>query len=85
MKKIIILISVVVIFTTVVSAFIYRKKLKLLYKSLNSFKDKNLVNTFQNIYKIQPTRKIKKGKYIYGFEREEKSLPLEFNFNMVMN
>lgn len=81
MKRIIALIGVVVVCSTVVFTFIYRKEIKLLYKSLNSFKEENLAHTFQNIYKIQPTREIKKGDNIYGFSKDEDNLPLEFKFN----
>lgn len=80
MKRIIALLGVVVVCTTLVTAYIYRKEIKLLYKSLNSFKDDNLANTFQNIYKIQPTREIKKGDNMYGFGRNEEGLPVDFNF-----
>lgn len=80
MKKIIVLVGVVVVCAILVSAFIYRNEINLLFKSLNSFKDENLANTFQNIYKIQPTKEIKKGNNVYEFGREEDELPVGFKF-----
>lgn len=80
MKKIILLVGVVVVCAILVSAFIYRNEINLLFKSLNSFKDENLANTFQNIYKIQPTKEIKKGNNVYEFGREEDELPVGFKF-----
>lgn len=79
MRRIVILVGIVICIILVL-AFIYRKKIKLLYKSLNSFKVENLANTFQNIYKIQPTKEIKRGNNIYGFQRDEQKLPVTFNF-----
>lgn len=81
MEKVVRLIGSVVVCTIAFLIFIYKKELKLLYKSLNSFKSENLANTFQKIYTIQPTREIEKGNNVYEFEREEEVLPLEFNFN----
>lgn len=81
MKRIIALIVVAVLCGTAVFVFIYRKEIKLLYKSLSSFKEENLAYTFQNIYKIQPTREIKKGDNIYEFAKDEDKLPLKFKFN----
>ena len=80
MKKIIVLAVVILILATIIIAFCYRKKIKLLYNSLNGFKDENLANTFQNMYKIQPTRKINKGNTISEFRRNTSTLPEEFDF-----
>lgn len=80
MKIIGVLIGVALVCAAVTSIVIYRKKIKLLYKSLNSFKDENLANTFQNIYNIQPTREIKRGNNLYGFIKDEEDLPLGFEF-----
>ncbi|MGL5479072.1 MAG: serine hydrolase domain-containing protein [Clostridium sp.] len=80
MKIIGVLIGAALVCAAVTSIVIYRKKIKLLYKSLNSFKDENLANTFQNIYNIQPTREIKRGNNLYGFIKDEEDLPLGFEF-----
>lgn len=50
--------------------FSFRKKVKMLYTSLNSFKDKNLVHTFQHTPEIQPTKKISRGNDTFQFLRE---------------
>ena len=47
------------------------KKVKMLYTSLNSFKDENLAHTFQHTPEIQPTRKISRGNDVFQFLKEE--------------
>ena len=45
----------------------FGEKIKILYTSLNSFKDENLAHTFQHTPEIQPTKKIHKGKNTFEF------------------
>ncbi|EPZ57436.1 beta-lactamase family protein [[Clostridium] sordellii ATCC 9714] len=56
------------------------KKLKLLYNSLLAFKEDNLANSFQTMYKIQPSKKISKGSEVFYFEKELQPLPNNFQF-----
>ena len=49
----------------------FGKKIKVLYTSLNSFKDENLAYTFQHTPEIQPTKKISKGENTFQFLKEE--------------
>ena len=46
------------------------KKVKMLYTSLNSFKDENLAHTFQHTPEIQPTKKISAGGDVFQFSKE---------------
>ena len=45
----------------------FGEKMKILYTSLNSFKDENLAHTFQHTPEIQPTKKISKGADTFQF------------------
>ncbi|CEN81243.1 serine hydrolase domain-containing protein [Paraclostridium sordellii] len=56
------------------------KKLKLLYNSLLAFKEDNLANSFQTMYKIQPSKKINKGSEVFYFKKELQPLPNKFQF-----
>lgn len=49
------------------------KKVKMLYTSLNSFKDENLAHTFQHTPEIQPTKKISAGESLSSFYRRTMS------------
>lgn len=49
----------------------FGKKIKILYTSLNSFKDENLAHTFQHTPEIQPTKKIGKGTDTFEFVKED--------------
>ncbi len=49
----------------------FGEKMKILYTSLNSFKDENLAHTFQHTPEIQPTKKISKGADTFQFVEEE--------------
>lgn len=49
----------------------FGKKIKTLYQSLNSFKDKNLAHTFQHTPEIQPTKKISRGEHVFSFAKED--------------
>ncbi|MDE6889279.1 MAG: serine hydrolase [Eubacterium sp.] len=49
----------------------FGEKIKILYTSLNSFKDENLAHTFQHTPEIQPTKKISKGADTFQFVEEE--------------
>lgn len=61
--------------------FFFGEKIKILYKSLNSFKDDNLAYTFQHTKEIQPVKKIQKGEHTFEFLKEDQiSLPEEFSF-----
>lgn len=61
--------------------FFLGKKIKMLYTSLNSFKDENLAHTFQHTPEIQPTKKINKGECVFQFLKEENcTLPQDFLF-----
>lgn len=50
------------------------KKMKILYTSLNSFKDENLAHTFQHTPEIQPTKKISKGTETFEFVKEDNAI-----------
>ena len=49
----------------------FGEKIKILYTSLNSFKDENLAHTFQHTPEIQPTKKISKGGEPFHFLKED--------------
>ncbi len=49
----------------------FGEKIKILYTSLNSFKDENLAHTFQHTPEIQPTKKISKGGAAFQFLKKE--------------
>ena len=51
--------------------FCFRDKIKMLYISLQSFKDENLAHTFQHTQEIQPVKKIARGDKVFQFQREE--------------
>lgn len=51
--------------------FCFGEKIKILYISLNSFKDENLAYTFQHTPEIQPTKKISKGGNTFQFLKED--------------
>lgn len=53
-----------------VAGISFGKKIKTLYKSLNSFKDENLAHTFQHTPEIQPTKKIGRGEQVFSFAKE---------------
>lgn len=61
---------------------IFGKRLKRMYVSLNSFRDKNLAYTFQHTPEIQPVKRIKRGDGdIFCFEMgETMQLPEQFSF-----
>ena len=61
-----------------VAAFIYRQELTSLNTMFQMFKPENLTHTFQNIYTIQPSRKIPVGNQVFEFGRHETPLPAEF-------
>lgn len=62
----------------------FGKKIKMVYASLNSFKDENLAYTFQHTPEIQPTKKISKGENTFQFLKENNVvLPNEFYFEGV--
>ena len=45
----------------------FGEKIKILYTSLNSFKNENLAHTFQHTPEIQPTKKISKEGETFHF------------------
>lgn len=60
---------------------IFGKKIRVLYTSLNSFKDENLAYTFQHTPEIQPTKKISRGEGTFSFQKDKDHLlPGEFSF-----
>lgn len=59
----------------------FGEKIKILYQSLNSFKDENLAYTFQHTKEIQPVKRIAKGEHTFEFsEGDQIPLPEEFSF-----
>lgn len=81
MKKFKIIIVVVAVILILVSTIKYKDKVKLIYTSLNSFKDENLAYTFQNTPKIQPVKVINKGEDTFEFNEDYSiNLPKSFNF-----
>lgn len=52
----------------------FGKKIKVLYTSLNSFKDENLAYTFQHTPQIQPTKKISRGTEPLQFLQENNAV-----------
>lgn len=81
MKKFMIAIGVIVLIAGIL-LLIFGKRLKRMYVSLNSFRDKNLVYTFQHTPEIQPVKRIKRGDGdIFCFEMgETMQLPEQFSF-----
>ncbi len=74
-----------VIFVMAVLGLFFGKKIKMLYISLNSFKDENLAHTFQHTPEIQPTKKISKGEGEFQFLKENNHvLADEFTFEGVL-
>lgn len=69
-KRIGIVIASVVIIAGIVWG-LFGKKIKMLYTSLNSFKDENLAHTFQHTPEIQPTKKISAGNKTFQFLKED--------------
>ncbi len=53
-----------------VVGFSFRKRIKMLYTSLNSFQERNLVHTFQHTPEIQPTKIINSGNNVFPFQKE---------------
>lgn len=49
----------------------FGEKIKILYTSLNSFKNENLAHTFQHTPEIQPTKKISKEGETFHFLKED--------------
>ena len=84
MKKFKIIIVVVAVILILVSTIKYKDKVKLIYTSLNSFKDENLPYTFQNTPKIQPVKVINKGQDTFEFN-EDYSIDLPKNFTFKNN
>lgn len=81
MKKFMIAIGVIVLIAGIL-LLIFGKRLKRMYVSLNSFRDKNLAYTFQHTPEIQPVQRIKRGDGdIFCFEMgETMQLPEQFSF-----
>ncbi len=78
MKKLFILIILFILITFL----IFKEKLKLIYKSLNSFKPENLSYTFQNTKSIQPVTKVEPSLSPFSFkENIDFYLPNNFYFN----
>lgn len=60
---------------------VFGEKIKVLYTSLNSFKDENLAHTFQHTPEIQPVKKISRGTKVFEFRKQENTaLPEQFTF-----
>ena len=79
-RYITIIIGVIIILVSIIWLFI-GKNISVLFKSLNSFKDKNLAYTFQHTPEIQPTLKIEKSNKPFEFRNENNSnLPDGFYF-----
>ena len=81
MKKFMIAIGVIILIAGIL-LLIFGKRLKRMYVSLNSFRDKNLAYTFQHTPEIQPVKRIKRGDGdIFCFEMgETMQLPEQFSF-----
>ena len=60
-KKIIVMAAIGVIVAIGILWLCFGEKIKILYTSLNSFKDENLAHTFQHTPEIQPKKKVNKG------------------------
>ncbi|MGL4344019.1 MAG: serine hydrolase domain-containing protein [Cellulosilyticaceae bacterium] len=80
LKKIIVVGSMAIVAVICIVGVAYKNEIKLLYRSLNGFKDENLAHTFQNMYHIQPTHEIQKGEGISRFETDLAPLPKDFTF-----
>lgn len=61
--------------------FFNRDRLKLLYVSLNAFRNENLSCSFQHMAEIQPTNEVGRSGGVYHFDRDEKPLPETFRFH----
>lgn len=70
-KKRLLWILVAVLAVIMVFWMFFGKRIKILYTSLNSFKDENLAYTFQHTPEIQPTKKISKGDETFRFQKED--------------
>ena len=81
MKKIMIGIGIFVLIAGIL-LLIFGKRLRSMYVSLNSFRNKNLAYTFQHTPEIQPVKRIKRGDGdIFCFEMgETMQLPEQFSF-----
>lgn len=80
MKKLFIALALI-LGSVLLIVFFNRNRLKLLYTSLNAFKDENLSYSFQHMAEIQPTNEIERSGEVYHFSRDEKPLPETFRFN----
>lgn len=63
-----------------VLALCYRKTILLVYRSVRAFDEENLAHSFQTMYEIQPSVKIKKGEAVSGFEYDLRPLMETFQF-----
>ena len=73
-KKIIGMAAIGVVVAIGVLWLCFGEKIKILYTSLNSFKDENLAHTFQHTPEIQPTKKINKGENTFEFLKEDNTV-----------
>lgn len=64
----------------VVLALCYRKTILLVYRSVRAFDEENLAHSFQTMYEIQPSVKIKKGETVSEFEYDLRPLMETFQF-----
>lgn len=70
-KKVIGVAAVCIAVVIGAAGLFFGEKIKILYTSLNSFKDENLAYTFQHTPEIQPTKKIGAGENVFQFEKED--------------
>lgn len=80
MKKKLWIVTMILLGAILLTVFLNRNKLKLLYDSLNAFKPEHLAYSLQHMAEIQPTNKIERGDTVFHFQRNEAPLPQSFHF-----
>lgn len=80
MKKYVMAGAAAVLAGMIITGFVYREPIMVLYRSIKAFQEENLAHSFQTMYEIQPTATIPKGEKISDFEYDLKPLIDTFHF-----
>ncbi len=75
--------AVILLLATAI-AFYYRSTLFDIYRTVNMFKQENLVESFRSMYKLQPSKRVAKAEHrgdeVFEFAEEPASLPESFPY-----
>lgn len=78
MKKIIILTLLILLIVPVALGFYHRDILRNIYQTAQMFSEENLVESFQSMYTLRPSRLVARGEDSFDFKQESKELPASF-------